>query len=72
VVLSGHTDDVGDAALNFALARERAKRASGWLKAHGVEGHRIEIHSFGSRHPLEDGSSTEGRARNRRVEIELK
>lgn len=72
VVLNGHTDDVGDASLNFALARERAKRASSWLKAHGVEARRIEIHSFGSRHPLEDGSSAEGRARNRRVEVELK
>jgi outer membrane protein OmpA-like peptidoglycan-associated protein len=72
VLLKGHTDDVGEPELNFALARERARRASQWLRAHGVDARRIELHSYGSRHPLNEDPSAEGRARNRRVEIELK
>jgi outer membrane protein OmpA-like peptidoglycan-associated protein len=72
VVLSGHTDDQGSPELNRALARERALRAAKWLELHGIAADRIVTRGFGSRHPLAEDSSPEGRAHNRRVEIELR
>jgi outer membrane protein OmpA-like peptidoglycan-associated protein len=69
VVLSGHTDGAGDPELNRALSRERAARASRYLRGRGVEPGRIEIRAFGAKQPVETTGPSEFRARNRRVEI---
>jgi outer membrane protein OmpA-like peptidoglycan-associated protein len=69
VVLSGHTDGAGDPELNRALSRERAARASRYLRARGVEPGRIEMRAFGAKQPVETAGPSEFRPRNRRVEI---
>ena len=71
VVLSGHTDTAGPSDVNRALSRSRARRASRYLRDHGVAVARIEIHGFGSTRPLESTPTAASRAHNRRVEITL-
>jgi outer membrane protein OmpA-like peptidoglycan-associated protein len=69
VALHGHTDNVGPPDLNRSLSRARARRASLYLRAHGVEPARIDIQGFGSDRPVEGEPTSAARARNRRVEI---
>jgi outer membrane protein OmpA-like peptidoglycan-associated protein len=69
VALHGHTDNVGPPDLNRSLSRARARRASLYLRAHGVEPARIDIQGFGSDRPVEGEPTPAARARNRRVEI---
>jgi outer membrane protein OmpA-like peptidoglycan-associated protein len=71
VILSGHTDAAGPSDLNRALARARARRASRYLRDHGIDRARVEIQSFGAQHPAEDVAPGAMRARNRRVEISM-
>lgn len=71
VVLSGHTDGAGDPEFNRALSRERAQRASRYLRARGVEPGRIEIQAFGAKQPVEAAATGEFHSRNRRVEIRV-
>ena len=69
VVLSGHTDDVGPTDLNRALSKARARRASRYLQARGIEASQIEIRGLGPAPPVKGEPLSEARARNRRVEI---
>ena len=71
VILSGHTDAAGPPEVNRALARDRARRASRYLQAHGLDPSRVEIRSFGSERPAPDAPPGAMRARNRRVEIAI-
>lgn len=71
VILSGHTDAAGPPDLNRALARARARRASRYLQARGLDPSRVEIRSFGSERPAPDAPPGSMRKRNRRVEIAI-
>jgi outer membrane protein OmpA-like peptidoglycan-associated protein len=72
VVLGGHTDDIGPPDINMALSLARARRSGKWLERLGVDTARIEIHGFGSTQPLDGDGSSRVRAKNRRVEIDLR
>lgn len=67
----GHTDSTGSDAVNDPLSRERAYSVMQYLTTRGVQGSRISTEGVGSRQPLADNASADGRARNRRVEIFL-
>ena len=69
VMLSGYTDDVGPQNLNHALSLSRARRASRYLQAHGIDAAHIEIQGLGPAPPVAGEPLSEARARNRRVEI---
>lgn len=71
IVLNGHTDTLGDAALNMELSYKRAENVKKYLVNSGVPKNSIKIFAFGEeelRVPTKDGVS---RAENRRVEIIL-
>jgi outer membrane protein OmpA-like peptidoglycan-associated protein len=72
VVLSGHTDDLGTPAFNDILSLRRAQGCGKALEKYGVEPERIETHGFGATRPLDGARSFPARARNRRVEIDLR
>jgi outer membrane protein OmpA-like peptidoglycan-associated protein len=79
IVVLGHTDTSGKRDVNLAISKERAKTVSEWLTEHGVdEPPHLIAHGYGSTRPLApnenaDGSpDSEGRARNRRIEILLR
>ncbi|MEO8467002.1 MAG: OmpA family protein [Gammaproteobacteria bacterium] len=69
--IEGHTDSVGSVAANDDLSLRRAMAVRNYLIGHGVVASSIDVAGLGSSSPLEDNSTADGRARNRRVEIVL-
>jgi outer membrane protein OmpA-like peptidoglycan-associated protein len=69
--IEGHTDSTGTDAINDRLSRERAASVMAFLKAQGVAAARLSAEGYGSKIPVADNGTVEGRARNRRVEIIL-
>lgn len=67
VEIQGHTDSRGTDAYNKRLSIRRAQAVKDILVKDGVEGNRLSIVGFGESQPVEDNSSAEGRAYNRRV-----
>jgi outer membrane protein OmpA-like peptidoglycan-associated protein len=67
--IQGHTDNVGTAAANLALSRERAASVKAALLKAGIAGERLATAGFGDTQPVADNGSDDGRARNRRVEL---
>lgn len=72
VNIVGHTDSTGSDAVNQPLSRERAQSVKAFLMDRGVGGSRVDTQGRGSREPIADNGSADGRSRNRRVEIFLR
>lgn len=70
-IISGHTDNQGNAALNQPLSEARAKSVVTWLKQHGADVSRLDPQGFGATRPVADNATVSGRALNRRVEVAL-
>jgi outer membrane protein OmpA-like peptidoglycan-associated protein len=71
IVISGHTDDVGDPDYNRRLSEARARSVARHLATMGINQSRLMVRGFGSDRPVAENASEEGRARNRRVELML-
>lgn len=69
VRIEGHTDSLGAAERNLALARQRAIAVEQALIERGVAAERLTAEGIGAARPLADNATAEGRSRNRRVEI---
>jgi len=69
VVLSGYTDITGSDEYNLWLARRRAESVQNYLtKSSGVSIGRIITQWYGTKDPIADNTTEEGRQQNRRVE----
>jgi outer membrane protein OmpA-like peptidoglycan-associated protein len=68
-MIEGHTDSTGSADYNLGLSLRRAESIRDALIASGVGEERLLAAGYGSRFPVADNETDEGRARNRRVEI---
>ena len=71
IVAVGHTDSVGSDAYNQRLSKRRAEAVKAYLVSRGVEGSRVYTEGKGKTQPIADNSTAEGRAQNRRVEMEV-
>ena len=74
VQVHGHTDSQGSADANQRLSEDRAFAVKQWLmnkSALNFPSERISVHSHGATNPIAPNSTSEGRAKNRRVEIVL-
>ena len=71
VRINGHTDYLASDSYNQWLSDRRAKRVYDWLLEKGVPAERMTFVGFGKRTPIADNATEEGRAKNRRVEIEI-
>ncbi|MFA7430801.1 MAG: OmpA family protein [Rhodospirillaceae bacterium] len=67
----GHTDSVGRPEYNQGLSQRRAQSVAGFLISQGVRGDRILTDGRGASQPIATNATDEGRARNRRVEIQI-
>lgn len=67
--VEGHTDNAGLPASNLRLSEMRAKAVMNALVAKGIAAKRLSSKGFGQTKPLEDNSSEDGKAKNRRVEL---
>lgn len=71
IVIEGHTDSVGGTQFNQALSLRRAEAVKAYLVGKGVDPSRIQTVGFGETNPVSDNRTAEGRAKNRRVEVEI-
>mgnify|MGYP003633591526 CR=1 FL=1 len=72
VEIVGHTDSTGSNDLNMRLSRDRAQSVASYLVNQGISGARISATGAGPSQPIASNSSEQGRAQNRRVEINLR
>ncbi len=71
VVTVGHTDSVGSNEYNQKLSLRRAEAVKAYLVSKGVEATRVYTEGKGETQPLADNATAEGRAKNRRVTVEV-
>ena len=70
IAIFGHTDNTGTDAVNNPLSKNRAQSVSKFLKSQGVSSSQIKtIDGQGSKNPVANNSTAEGRKQNRRVEV---
>ncbi len=71
VRIDGHTDNIGTLEYNQGLSERRAEAVAAYLEAAGVSLDRMTVAGFSFTQPVADNATPEGRAQNRRVEIDL-
>ena len=71
VIAVGHTDDIGTEVYNQGLSVRRADAVKAYLVEKGVEKNRVYTEGKGEKQPIASNKTAEGRAKNRRVEIEV-
>ena len=71
IIAVGHTDSVGSVAYNQKLSVRRAESVKAYLVSKGVEANRVYTEGKGKSQPVADNKTAAGRAKNRRVEIEV-
>ena len=71
IIAVGHTDSVGSDAYNQKLSIRRSEAVKAYLVSKGVEKNRVYTEGKGEKQPVADNKTSEGRAKNRRVEIEV-
>ena len=71
ILLKGHTDNRGDAALNLQLSEERARAVADYLTSQDISSERIDSKGFGGDDPVASNLYEETRRLNRRVEFEV-
>jgi len=69
LTVESHTDDVEPQEFNLKLSDDRAKAVIDALAAAGIARDRLSAAGFGSGKPVGDNTTSEGRARNRRIEL---
>ncbi len=71
IVATGHTDWTGSVPYNMNLSLRRAKAVKAFLVAKGIPAARVFTEGKGENQPIADNRTREGRAKNRRVDIEV-
>jgi OOP family OmpA-OmpF porin len=72
VMITGHTDSRGPDAYNMGLSERRANAVSDYLVSQGVAADMLTTRGAGEANPVASNATREGRAQNRRVEIDVK
>jgi OmpA-OmpF porin, OOP family len=71
VTAVGHTDSIGAPRYNHRLSAKRARAVKAYLVGKGLDASMIKAEGMGEAGPLADNGSAEGRAQNRRTEVEF-
>lgn len=72
MLIEGHTDSTGDAGYNRELSLRRANSVADWMSVNGsIDRARFETRGYGPDEPVADNSTDEGKAANRRIEVQI-
>ncbi|TCI92283.1 OmpA family protein [Tenacibaculum sp. M341] len=71
-IVTGHTDNTGDATVNMKLGQDRADFAKQYLVRNAIPASKITAISKGQTEPIADNNTDEGKAKNRRTVITIK
>ncbi len=71
IIAVGHTDSDASDAYNQKLSVSRAEAVKAYLVSKGIEKNRVYTEGKGEKQPVADNKTKEGKAKNRRVEIEV-
>jgi OOP family OmpA-OmpF porin len=71
IIAVGHTDSTGADAYNQKLSVARSEAVKAYLVSKGIEKNRVYTEGKGEKQPVADNKTKEGKAKNRRVEIEV-
>jgi outer membrane protein OmpA-like peptidoglycan-associated protein len=72
IFINGHTDSTGDAGYNMRLSEQRAQSVAQWFFRRGyLTPSVVRSQGFGKTQPVAPNTTPQGRAKNRRVEIDL-
>ena len=71
ILIAGHTDNIGNAASNVRLSKDRANAVRAYLLKKGLSAARISTKGYGMDRPIADNATAKGRAENRRTEIQI-
>ncbi|ORU91619.1 MAG: haloacid dehalogenase [Cycloclasticus sp. symbiont of Bathymodiolus heckerae] len=72
LVVSGHTDSVGSVAYNQSLSERRAASVRAFMITHGCDAAKLPTKGYGESKAVADNGTSAGRAKNRRVELNVK
>jgi outer membrane protein OmpA-like peptidoglycan-associated protein len=72
VTVDGHTDNSGTDKINDPLSLKRAEASKAYIVSKGIASDRMTTGGFGSKQPVADNKTAEGRKKNRRIEIKIK
>lgn len=72
VAIIGHTDSVGSDKFNQTLSENRSKAMGNKLIANGISADRITTSGMGEKEPVATNKTEQGRAQNRRIQVNLK
>ncbi|WP_346881966.1 OmpA family protein [uncultured Algibacter sp.] len=71
ILVVGHTDSVGNDNNNMILSKNRANAVTNYLQGKGLSAGRFTTKWFGESQPVNDNSTANGRAKNRRVNVAI-
>lgn len=71
IVIEAHTDSMGSEDYNSKLSLKRAEAIYYYFTSQGISANRMKAIGLGETRPIADNSTAEGRALNRRVEIQI-
>jgi OOP family OmpA-OmpF porin len=71
VVIEGHTDSFGSDKTNLSLSQQRAESVEAYLVNQGLPPGRLTPRGYGESQPVANHESSEGRRRNRRIDVVL-
>lgn len=69
--ISGHADNIGAYVYNWNLSKKRADAVKAYLKSKGADIERVAATEFGDTKPIASNKTSEGRQKNRRVEMDF-
>ncbi|QMU62273.1 MAG: OmpA family protein [Gammaproteobacteria bacterium] len=72
IEIGGHTDSSGSNAHNLRLSQARASSVMDYLAANEIDAIRLTAVGYGENNPIADNESDEGKAKNRRIEFNVK
>ena len=72
IQINGHTDDIGEVAVNQKLSEDRAKAVYDYLASKGIDSKRLSYKGFGESKPIVENKDSHSRQTNRRTEFEIK